>query len=161
MANKLTISALKLHEKLTLYHACPYILYWDIKNKSSLGKYSSHPPNSPSLISWYLSTLIVFGGSFVSEGNFLILTLSPWNGRIPIISIGFSFLIGLLGFLALGINTVFFYHADKFAEGLNKLIEFGEAEPILVCFRPGDFFKFWADMWTKIRFCKHRAKILN
>ncbi|CAL8149075.1 unnamed protein product [Orchesella dallaii] len=126
MANKLTISALKLQEKLSYYHTCPYILYWDTKTTTSGGKYSTYPPISISLMPWYISTLIVFIGSFVCGGNFVYLLVSPWEGGHQLINIGFSFSVGLLGYLAFGLNVVFFYYADNFAESLNGLIEFGE-----------------------------------
>ncbi|CAL8129269.1 unnamed protein product [Orchesella dallaii] len=125
MANKLTISALKLHTKISSYHSPPYIIYWNIKSTTSDGKYCVHPRNSLTLLPWYLSNIIVFGGIFVAWGNFVTLFLTHNNNQIPIISIFFSFSVGMLGLFAFGVNIVFFYSADEYTESLNRLIRYG------------------------------------
>ncbi|CAL8149084.1 unnamed protein product [Orchesella dallaii] len=124
MANKLTISALRLHDKISSYYAPPHIIHWDRKSTAG-GKYCAHPQKSIILLPWYLSNAIVFGGIFVCEGNFLTLLLTPYKGGVPIVPIVFSFSVGFLGLFAFGVNMVFFYNADEYIESLNCLIRYG------------------------------------
>ncbi|CAL8129377.1 unnamed protein product [Orchesella dallaii] len=126
MANKITITALKLHEKLSSHHAPPHIIYWDSSTTTSGGKYSTYPQRSATLIPWFISNLLVFLLIFVCAAKFLDLLLSPWGAHIPIIEMGYWFSATLLGVFVFGINTVFFNHADEYAESLNGLIQFGK-----------------------------------
>ncbi|CAL8129274.1 unnamed protein product [Orchesella dallaii] len=126
MANPLVIYALKLHEKICSYHAPSHILYWKVSSTTLGGEYASYPQKSQCLIPWYLSNIIVFGGIFVTEGNFLTLFLSHRETDIPVVYTGFSFAVGIFGVFTLGVNTVFFSYAEEYAQSLNALLRYGK-----------------------------------